>query len=59
MSELRFEWDDRKAIGNERKHGISFEEAKSVFYDDNARLIYDPEHSLDEERYILLGMSVL
>lgn len=46
MNELQFEWDQQKAKINEEKHGISFEEAKSVFYDDNARLIYDSEHSL-------------
>jgi uncharacterized protein len=57
MSELAFDWDDQKARGNERKHGISFEEAQTVFYDENARLRYDSDHSLDEERYILLGIS--
>lgn len=57
MNELQFEWDQQKAKINEEKHGISFEEDKSVFYDDNARLIYDSEHSQDEERYILLGIS--
>jgi uncharacterized DUF497 family protein len=57
MDELRFEWDEEKARINEQKHGISFEEAQTAFYDENARLIYDPEHSLEEERYILLGMS--
>lgn len=57
MSEMRFDWDDQKAESNEQKHGVSFEEAETVFYDENARLMYDPEHSLEEERYILLGMS--
>ena len=57
MSEVRFEWDKFKALSNEQKHDISFEEAQSVFYDENARLMYDPEHSHNEERYILLGMS--
>ncbi|NES21595.1 MAG: BrnT family toxin [Symploca sp. SIO3E6] len=57
MSKLRFEWDDQKAQSNKKKHGISFNEAQTVFYDENARLIYDSEHSLDEERYVLLGMS--
>jgi uncharacterized protein len=57
MSELAFDWDDQKARNNERKHGISFEEAQTVFYDENARLRYDSDHSLDEERYILLGIS--
>ena len=59
MSELSFDWDDQKAKTNERKHGVSFEEARTVFYDENARLRYDPDHSLDEERYILLGISHL
>ncbi|GJD20373.1 hypothetical protein RIVM261_053290 [Rivularia sp. IAM M-261] len=57
MSELRFEWDEYKAESNERKHGVSFEEAQTVFDDENARLMYDPEHSIEEERYILLGIS--
>ncbi len=57
MSELVFDWNDRKARVNERKHGVSFEEAQTVFYDENARLRYDTDHSLDEERYILLGIS--
>jgi hypothetical protein len=57
MSELRFEWDEQKANFNEQKHGVSFREAETVFYDENARLMYDPEHSQEEERYILLGMS--
>jgi len=57
MSELVFDWDDQKARVNERKHGVSFEEAQTVFYDENARLRYDTAHSLDEERYILLGVS--
>jgi uncharacterized protein len=57
MSEIRFEWAKFKALSNEQKHDISFEEAQSVFYDENARLMYDPEYSHNEERYILLGMS--
>jgi len=57
MNLLRFEWDTRKASSNLKKHGISFEEAKSVFYDENAKLIDDPDHSADEERFILLGHS--
>jgi uncharacterized protein len=59
MSELSFDWNDQKAKVNERKHGVSFEEAQTVFYDENARLRYDQDHSLDEERYILLGISSL
>ena len=57
MRALRIEWDDRKASANARKHGVSFEEARSVFFDDNARLIDDPDHSEDEERFVLLGLS--
>jgi hypothetical protein len=57
MISLRFEWELRKASANEKKHGVSFEEAKSVFYDENARLISDPDHSQDEDRFILLGVS--
>jgi uncharacterized DUF497 family protein len=59
MSGLIFEWDDRKAQQNEQKHGISFEEAQTAFYDENARLTPDPEHSQNENRYVLLGMSAV
>jgi len=52
-----FEWDENKAEVNNRKHKVSFHEAKSVFYDENARLISDPDHSKTEDRYILLGLS--
>jgi len=57
MVGLRFEWDERKAGDNAKKHGVSFEEARSVFFDERARLIDDPEHSEDEDRFILLGLS--
>jgi uncharacterized DUF497 family protein len=57
MTALRFEWDPAKAGGNQKKHGVSFEEAQSVFSDERARLIDDPDHSDDEERFILLGLS--
>jgi uncharacterized protein len=57
MSTFRFEWDDRKAAVNLKKHGVSFEEAKSVFVDENAKLIDDPDHSDDEDRFVLLGLS--
>jgi uncharacterized DUF497 family protein len=57
MSTLRFEWDSRKATENETKHGVSFEEARTVFFDERARLMDDPDHSQDEERFILLGLS--
>lgn len=54
---LRFEWDPRKAEANLRKHGVSFEDAQSVFADERARLIDDPDHSTDEDRFLLLGLS--
>ena len=57
MSTLRFQWDDRKAAANLRKHGVSFEEAKTVFFDERAKLIDDPDHPEDEERFVLLGLS--
>jgi uncharacterized DUF497 family protein len=57
VSELHFEWDERKDRTNRRKHGVSFEEAKTVFSDDRALLIDDPDHSEDEERFVLLGLS--
>jgi uncharacterized protein len=57
MSGLRFEWDPNKAALNKRKHGVTFEDAQSVFSDERAKLIDDPDHSHDEERFILLGLS--
>jgi uncharacterized protein len=54
---LSFVWDDRKDLANQRKHGVSFAEARSVFYDENAREYADPDHSAREERFILLGIS--
>ena len=57
MSHLRFEWDDQKETSNRKKHGISFQEAASVFSDEFGRLIPDPDHSEGEERFILLGVS--
>jgi hypothetical protein len=57
MSAVRFEWDIRKSAVNAKKHGVSFEEARSVFYDERARLIDDPGHSEDQERFVLLGLS--
>ena len=55
---ISFSWDDNKARINLIKHQISFAEAKTVFEDENARLIFDPDHSEDEERFILLGLSI-
>lgn len=57
MPEIRFAWDDAKARSNLRKHGVSFEEARTVFFDDDALLIDDPDHSEREDRFILLGIS--
>nr|DAJ34937.1 MAG TPA: ribonuclease toxin [Caudoviricetes sp.] len=57
MELLKFEWDENKNEINKKKHKISFDEAKTVFYDDNALLIDDPEHSEQEERFIILGTS--
>jgi uncharacterized DUF497 family protein len=57
VPELQFAWDPKKAVENEQKHGVSFEEAQSVFTDEHALLIDDPEHSADEERLILMGLS--
>lgn len=57
MGELRFEWDVRKERENQRKHGVSFEEARSVFFDPQAVEFYDDEHGAMEDRFLLLGVS--
>lgn len=57
MDGFGFEWDHAKSALNEKKHGISFEEARSVFADEFGRLIADPDHSEIEDRFVLLGMS--
>jgi uncharacterized DUF497 family protein len=57
MSDLRFEWDPKKASSNEKKHGVSFGEAQSVFLDEDALVIPDPDHSQVEDRFIILGRS--
>lgn len=57
MDGLRFEWDRAKEKNNIRKHGISFEEARTAFYDEKAIQFYDPDHSQEEDRFILLGIS--
>ena len=57
MAELSFEWDDRKDAVNRRKPNVSFAEAQTVFFDERALLIPDPEHSGPEERFVLLGLS--
>ena len=57
MDSIKFEWDNNKAQVNIKKHGISFNEASTVFLDEDAILFDDPEHSMEEERFMLLGMS--
>lgn len=57
MNEIRFDWDPVKAQINIEKHGVSFEEAASVFYNEDAVLLDDPDHSETEERFLLLGFS--
>ncbi len=57
MSDLIFQWDKAKSQSNLKKHGVSFEEAKTVFSDELGRVMPDPDHSLGEERFILLGTS--
>ena len=58
MNDIRFEWDDKKSKSNKKKHKVSFEEAQTVFLDENAIRYYDPDHSQDEDRFIMLGMSL-
>jgi hypothetical protein len=57
MTSMPFIWDENKADENRRKHNISFKEAQTVFTDPNARMIFDPEHSADEDRFVILGIS--
>jgi uncharacterized DUF497 family protein len=57
MAEIIFEWDNKKEKTNKRKHGISFEDARTAFYDENAIQYFDPDHSDEEDRFILLGIS--
>ncbi|NNF98560.1 MAG: BrnT family toxin [Desulfobacteraceae bacterium] len=57
MKKLIFVWDDKKNVLNERKHGVSFEVAQTVFFDENAIEFDDPDHSIQEERFIILGLS--
>ena len=57
MDEIRFEWNAQKNKANARKHGICFEEAQTAFYDEQAVTFFDPDHSGDEDRFILLGIS--
>ncbi len=57
MEEIIFTWDDRKDQENQRKHGVSFEEASTACADENARIMNDPDHSQNENRFILMGFS--
>lgn len=57
MDLLKFEWDKKKEKANIKKHGVSFEDARTVFYDEYALQFFDPDHSDDEERFILLGTN--
>ena len=57
MKQLEFEWDKNKEKTNAKKHGVSFDEARTVFYDEQAIQFFDPEHSDEEDRFILLGTS--
>ena len=57
MSDLKFEWDDNKYRSNVKKHGITFEEAATVFLDERGIVFDDPDHSIDEERFLILGES--
>ena len=57
MNDIRFDWDEGKSRDNKRKYGVSFDEAQTVFLEENAIRFYDPEHSEDEDRFIMLSMS--
>ena len=57
VANLRFDWDARKNAANKRNHGVSFEEARTAFYDDRALLIKDPDEDDEEDRFVLLGIS--
>lgn len=59
VHDIRFEWDPTKERANQNKHGVSFLEAQSVFADERGLVIHDPDHSDDEERFVLLGLSSL
>jgi uncharacterized DUF497 family protein len=58
MRNIKFAWDSNKNNSNKRKHGVSFEEAQTDFYDDYAQLIADPDHSEEEDHFIILGRSI-
>ncbi|MDE1921118.1 MAG: BrnT family toxin [Candidatus Omnitrophica bacterium] len=57
MDEIRFDWDKSKAALNKKRHGISFDEAITIFYDDDALEFHDPDHSDREDRFLIVGLS--
>lgn len=57
MNDLSFEWDSSKAALNAKKHGVTFEESKTIFYDERALVLLDPDHSISEDRFIIMGQS--
>jgi hypothetical protein len=57
MDNINFSWDEKKDRKNQQKHKVSFDEARTVFLDENALRFFDPDHSEDEDRFIMLGMS--
>ncbi len=59
MKSISFEWDEKKSQANFKKHKVSFEEAQTVFFDANARMVFDHDHSVNEDRFILLGLSAV
>lgn len=59
MDDIVFQWDEQKSRSNKRKHGVSFAEAETVFFDERAIRFEDPDHSQEEDRFIMLGMSLL
>ena len=57
MEKITFSWDEQKAASNLKKHRVSFEEASTVFFDENAKEFFDPDHSANEDRFLMLGFS--
>ena len=58
MNKVKFVWDGRKDRLNQRKHRVSFEEARTIFYDENAKVYFDPDRLDEEDRFIILGLSI-
>ena len=57
MKPIQFQWDEKKSKANKKKHGVSFEEAQTIFFDENAIEFFDPAHSGKEDRFLMLGIS--